>query len=89
MTKPAAAQGQVNVGEHGRLQPLYSGELPMQATGNSQQADRNPAPVAAYIYMQGRTLEVVSQSLITSYHFKTGNPYQFIACSVRDEKGKP
>ena len=34
--------------------------------------------------IQGRTLEVVSQSLITSYHFKTGNPYQFIACSVRD-----
>ena len=44
--KIAAAQGQVNVGEHGRLQPPYSGELPMQATGNSQQADRNPAPAA-------------------------------------------
>ena len=36
------------------------------------------------IHMQGRTLEVVSQSLITSYHQKTGKPYQFIARSVRD-----
>jgi len=34
--------------------------------------------------MQGRTLEVVSQSLITSYHPKTGKPFQFMACSVRD-----
>ena len=36
------------------------------------------------IHMQGRTLEVVSQSLITSYHFKTGKPFPFTVCSVRD-----
>ena len=36
------------------------------------------------INMNGSTLEVVSESLITSYHSKTGKPYQFIACSVRD-----
>jgi len=48
-----------------------------------------PTSAAAYIHMQGRTLEVVSEVLVTSYHFKTGKPYQFIACSVRDERGKP
>ena len=61
-----------------------------RATDDSTTAESSRAAAAAVplMHMQGRTFRVVSEQLVTSYHSKTGKPFSFVACTVRDVANK-
>jgi len=69
-TLPAAAQ---------------ASEQSTKGEGEAAIPNQTPAPAAApLIHMQGRALTVVSEQLVTSYHSKTGKPFSFVVCSVKE-----